>query len=148
MNGLPLTKTNSIKYLGIEIESQLNFNLSAINKFKNVQKSIFSLNFLGLKPLGVCPMLQSFLYKTYCLSQFTYALETSTLNKKTRQYLNIAQNNLLRQFVGLKYYCRISKILNILKILNFEKLYLKSKLSFIKSIKYNELSCIIFNQLL
>ena len=126
MNGLPLKKTNSIKYLGIEIEKKLNFNLSAINKFKNVQKSIFSLNFLGLKPLGVCPMLQFFLYKIYCLSQFTYALETSTLNKKTRQYLNIAQNNLLRQFVGLKYYFHISKILN------FEKLYLKSKMYLFK----------------
>ena len=79
LNGLPLVKTNKIKYLGVEIESQLDFDSSALNKFKNVQKSIFSLTFLGLKPLGVSPMLQSFLYKTYCLSQFTYAIETSTL---------------------------------------------------------------------
>jgi len=35
-----------------------------------------------------------------------------------------------------------------LKILNFEKLYIKSKLSFIKSIKYNELSLYIFKSLI
>ena len=91
LNGLPLVKTNKIKYLGVEIESQLDFDLSALNKFKSVQKSIFSLTFLGLKPLGVSPMLQSFLYKTYCLSQFTYALETSTLKKKLVNILIFAK---------------------------------------------------------
>ena len=35
-----------------------------------------------------------------------------------------------------------------MKILNFEKLYIKSKLSFIKSIKYNELSLYIFKSLI
>ena len=67
--------------------------------------------------------------------------------KKTREYLNICQNNLIRQIIGLHKYCHISKILNALKILNFEKLYIKSKLSFIKSIKYNELSLYIFKSL-
>ncbi len=82
LNGLPLPKTNTFKYLGVEFDKSLDFDLGSINKFKNVQKSIFSLSFLGLKPLGVSPFLQSFLYKTYCLSQFTYALETTTLKKK------------------------------------------------------------------
>ena len=147
LNGLPLTITNKIKYLGVEIENQLDFDLTALNKFKNVQKSIFSLSFIGLKPLAVSPMLQSFLYKTYCLSQFTYALETTTLKKKTREYLKISQNNLIRQIIGLKKFCHISKILNALKIHNFEKLYIKAKLSFIKSLKFNELSLYIFNSI-
>ena len=59
----------------------------------------------------------------------------------------MCQNNLIRQIVGLKKFCHISKILNALKIFNFEKLYIKSKLSFLTSIKFNELSSLIFDYL-
>ncbi len=41
----------------------------------------------------------------------------------------------------------MSKILDALKIFNFEKLYIKSKLSFLISIKFNELSSNIFDYL-
>lgn len=147
LNSLTLPKTNKIEYLGVEIDNNLDFDLGSINKFKNVRKSIFSLSFLGLKPLGISPTLQSFLYKTFCLSQFTYALETTTLKKKTRDYLGVCQNNLIRQIIGLKKFCHISKILDALKIFNFEKLYIKSKLSFLASIKFNELSSNIYDYL-
>ena len=81
----------------------LDFDSIANEKFKNVQKAIFSLDYLGLKPFGISPTLQAFIYKTYCLSQFTYALETTTLIKKTREYLNINQNNLIRMIIGLNF---------------------------------------------
>ncbi len=93
--------TDKIKYLGIEINNKLDFDTLATEKFKNVSKSIFSLSFLCLTPNGINPELKSFLYKTYCLSQFTYSLETTTLRKATRTYLNINQNTLIRQLMGL-----------------------------------------------
>ena len=148
INSLPLQKTNNLKYLGIDIDFTLNFDLIACEKFKNVQKSIFSLSYLGLTPQGVSPTLKSLIYKTYCLSQFTYALETTTLTKKTRDYLNVSQNNLLRQMIGLNKFCHMSKILLALKIHNFEQLYIKSKLSFLNSIKSNELSSMILKSLI
>ena len=147
INGTLLPKTDKIKYLGVEIDSKLNFDLTATEKFKNVQKSIFSMSFLGLSPMGVTPFLQSFIYKTYCLSQFTYALETSTLRQKTRDYLNVCQNNIIRQTIGLNKFCHMSHILSALKIHKFDHLYIKAKLSFINSIKFNELSSSIFNSL-
>ena len=88
-------------------------------KFTNVQKSIFSLSFLGLKPRGVSPNLQAFIYKTYCLTTFTYGLETTTLLKGTRDYLKICQNNLIRQMVGLRRYCLMSNVRKCLKIYDF-----------------------------
>jgi len=135
-----ITNSNEIKYLGIYINSKLDFDKTAMDKFKNVQRSIFSLSFLGLKPMGVSPFLQSFIYKTYCLSTFTYALETSTLKKETIDYLSVSQNNLIRQVIGLKARCHISKVLSVLKIFNFEELYVYSKLCFLNSIKNNFLS--------
>ena len=61
LNGLPLTPSDTIEYLGVEINSNFDFDSTSINKFKKVQKSIFSLSFIGLKPYGISPLLQSFI---------------------------------------------------------------------------------------
>ena len=58
--------------------------------------SIFSLTYLGLNPKGVPLHLQAFIYKTYCLGKFTYALETTTLTQTSIGTLNITQNSLIR----------------------------------------------------
>jgi len=131
--------------LGIDINNDFDFKKTACEKFKKVQKSIFSLSYLGLTPNGVSPFLKSFLYKTYCLSQFTYGLETSTLNVKTRDYLNIAQNNLIRQIIGLEKYCHMTEILKIIQIFKFDELYISTKLSILESLKNNEMAMYIFN---
>jgi hypothetical protein len=145
LNKCLIPKVEKIKYLGVFIDKNLDFDLLANEKFLNVQRSIFSLSFLGLKPFGISPFLQSFIYKTYCLSQFTYALETTTLLKKTRDYLNVSQNNLIRQIIGLPKTCHMTRILKLLKIFNFEELYISSKLSFLTSIKNNSISSAIFD---
>ena len=147
LNKQIIPKVEKLKYLGVFIDKNLDFDLLATEKFLNVQKSIFSLSFLGLKPFGISPFLQSFIYKTYCLSQFTYALETTTLLKGTRDYLNISQNNLIRQIIGLPKTCHMTRLLKLLKIFNFEDLYISTKLSFLDSIKNNCISSDIFNYL-
>jgi hypothetical protein len=139
-----IKKSDKIDYLGISIDNKLDFDTLATDNFKKTQRSVFSLTFMGLKPSSISPFLQAFIYKTYCLSQFTYALETSVLKKKTRDFLNIAQNNLIRQIIGLNKFCHMSRILKCLKVFNFEDLYGYSKMSFIKSIKNNEISNSIF----
>jgi hypothetical protein len=144
LNDTEITKSEKIDYLGISIDKNLDFDQYALDKFKNTQKSVFSLSFMGLKPSSISPILQAFIYKTYCLSQFTYALETTVIKKKTRDYLNVAQNNLLRQIIGLNKYCHMSKILKCLKIFKFEELYICAKLSFINSIKKNLITNSIF----
>ena len=101
-------------------------------------------SFLGLKPNSISLHLQSFIYKTYCLSQFTYSLETTVLNQDTRNYLNISQNNIIRQILGIHKLCHMSQILKCLKIINFEDLYISSKLSFLNSIIQNEITKNIF----
>ena len=123
----------------VKIDSKCDYDSSTTEKFKNVQKAVFSLSFLGLTPNSISPDLQAFMYKTYCLSTFTYALETTTLKKSTIDYLNVCQNNTIRQIIGLKKYCHISKILKCLKLFNMEQLYVFSKICFLNSIKYNSI---------
>lgn len=142
-----MKKSNTIEYLGIDIPANLDFDSIIIKKFSKVQQSFFSLSYLGLKNRIISPFLQSFIYKTYCLSQFTYGLGTVTLNQKTKEYLNIAQNNLIRLMIGLKNKCHMSNILKCLKVFNFEQLYIQSKLSFIETLKYNKLAYEIFRDI-
>ena len=147
LNNNLISKVDSIIYLGVTIDSQLSFNEYAIEKFSKVQNKVFALSFLGLKSNTIPPHLQSFIYKTYCLSQFTYGLESSVLNKTTRDYLSICQNNILRQILGIHSRCHMSKILKSLKIFSFEELYVFSKLCFLNSIKQNTVTSAIFSGL-
>jgi hypothetical protein len=144
MNDNIIPLVDEIVYLGVTLNKSLNFDAISREKFKNVQRSIFSLSFLGLKPRAISPFLQAFIYKTYCLSLYTYSLETTTLTKETKNFLNTAQNNLIRQMIGLSFSCHISKILNCLKIHTFHDLYIKTKLSFIRTLCFNEISNDIF----
>ena len=121
---------DEITYLGVILNKNLNFDTLSREKFKSVQKSIFSLSFLGLKPKAISPFLQAFIYKTYCLSLYTYSLETTALTKDTRNFINAAQNNLIRQIIGLSFSCHILKILDSLESHAFHDLYIKLKLSF------------------
>ncbi len=64
LNNKILNETENIEYIGIKINNKFEFDSLSQEKFLNVQKSIFSLSFLGLTPRGVTPALKAFIYKT------------------------------------------------------------------------------------
>ena len=108
LSNIKLNVVQSLDYLGFVLNTNLDFNPFAIDKFKKVQKSFFSASFLLNKMSLITSSLKSFIFKTFCLSQFTYGLENITLDSKT---LNINQNNLIRQMFNLKSNCNMSGIL-------------------------------------
>lgn len=141
LNGFILKETNQIDYLGFSLDSNLDLNSLALKSFKKVQNSFFGISFLLPKNNPTSsPGFKSFIYKNYCLSKFTYGLEALTLNNKTKDSINTLQNNLIRQMFNLAPFCHMSKILKVLKMFNFEELYIYSKLCFIDTVKYNYLS--------
>ena len=147
INDSLLKKVNNIEYLGFSLNSNLEFNFSTLEKFKQVQKTFFSASFLLDRLNNLTPTLKSYLYKTFCLSKFTYGLENTPLDIKTLKTLNIYQNNLIRQMLKLKYNCHMSNILKVLKVFKIDQLYIFSKLSFISTIKFNTLANKIFNSI-
>ena len=148
LNDIPLNFSNNIKYLGIEFNSNLNFSNFFIKKFQCVTNSYFALNSFGFKPGGINPFLQSFIYKSFCLSRLLYGFEIMTLNKKTLTTLNISQNNIIRYMTGLSKNSHISTTRKILKILSIEDLYFYMKLIFIKNLNNNKICKDIFNYLM
>jgi hypothetical protein len=145
LNNNELKSTDCLKYLGITFNRKLDMNDFAIEKFKTVTKSFFSLNSFGLKPGGLNPFLQAFLYKTFCLSKFLYGLEIMTLNMGTLDKIDLTQNAIVRYIAGLYRTSHISPVLRTLKLFNIRELYLFFKLTFIKNMKKSFICLYIFN---
>lgn len=124
LNNEYLNVVDEIKYLGLYINNKLDYDKFILNKLKLVQKSFFSLYNFGLKPNGLNPNTQAFLYKTYCLSKATYALGCIRLSSSTIKAINIIQNNLIRFSLGLQKYTHISIINKCLKIYDTKTLLL------------------------
>jgi hypothetical protein len=148
LGGLQLPFANSFKYLGLEFTRDLNMSKFFLDKFSRVHKSFFSLNAFGFKTGGVSPFLQSYIYKTFCISRILYGLEIMHLNKKTINMINLSQNTIVRYMTGLSKNSHISDVLKILKIYNIHELYLYMKLIFVKNLKNNFICKKIFEYLL
>ena len=136
---------DKLKILGYEFNSKnLNENEYLIGNFSKVRKSFFSLNKLGMKPCGLNPFLQAFIYNAFCLSKFTYAIEIMNVSIKTLNCLNVMQNNLLRYLLQLGKHNHLSSIQQALKIFSFKHLYYKYKLGFRQQLESYSLSKEIF----
>ena len=148
LNNQKISYTDKFKYLGISFSRDLNMSEFFIEKFQNVKKSFFSLNSFGFKSNGVSPFLQSFVYKSFCISRILNGCEIMSINKKSLKTMNIAQNDLIRYMTGLSRNSHISDTLRILKIFNIFELYSYMKLIFVKNMKSNSICKTIFNYLL
>ena len=63
-----------------------------------------------MKPNGLNPFLQAFLFNSFCLSKLTYAIEIMSVSDKTLNNLNVMQNNLTRYLLELNKHCYLSSI--------------------------------------
>jgi hypothetical protein len=148
LNNSKINYTDKFKYLGLTFSPDLNMSEFFIDKFQNVKKSFFSLNSFGFKYNGVNPFLQSFVYKSFCISRILYGFEIMNINKRTLKKLNTDQNSLIRYMTGLSRNSHISNSLRILKLFNIFELYTYMKLIFVKNLHSNSICKYIFNYLL
>ena len=109
-----LETKDTCKYLGLLVNEDNDGNRIVINKFKSVRKSFFSLNSFGMKPRGLYTFTKSFLYNSFCLPKLTYGMGLYSINKQTRQMLNVNRNNLIRHMLGIPYKTQISYINRVL----------------------------------
>ena len=77
LNNLKINKVDQLGHLGFNLNSDLDFNRVSLYNFKKDQnRFFFFIFFLG-------KLVHLFIYKTFCLSQFTYGHGIVTLNKTT-----------------------------------------------------------------
>ena len=147
LNKIKLAEADSLKILGYTFTKSLRYNENIIDNFSKVKKTFFSLYKFGMRKDGLNPYLQAFIYKTFCVSKITYALELMTIDKKTLNDINLNQNFLIRFMVGISKYSHISEVRSILKIQDFHHLYLSYKVNFMKQLNNNTLTRKIFEYL-
>ena len=146
LNNLSLTYSNNIKYLGIDFTHDLNFSNFFLNKFQSVSNSFFTLTAFGFQQGGINPHLQSFVYKSFCLSRLLYGFEILTVNKSTINKMNVNQNSIIRYMTGLSKKSHISNTRKVLRILSINELNDYMKLIFVKNLKNSKICSEIFNQ--
>ena len=102
MNNIQINFVESFTILGFTFNrNNLKSDKFLISKFNTVRKSFFSLHDFGLRPEGLNPFLQGFIYKTYCLSRLLYSIKKMCVSLKTLKTVNTMQNNLIRYALRL-----------------------------------------------
>lgn len=135
LNEKQINVVDEFVYLGLKINSQLNYNETFIDRFIKTEKSYFSLYKFGMKQNGLDPFTKSHIFKTYSLPKCTYAIGLVHLNKNTLKKINIRQNNTIRNMVSVSHICHVSALNRILKIDKFDMMYNKFIISTIRLLK-------------
>ena len=90
----------SLVHLGILIEKNKFVEDFFCQKFRNVEKSFYSLYGLGCRPDDTHFAKSADIYKKFCHSSFYYGLETNYISETTLKKLNIRQSIMLKNSFG------------------------------------------------
>ena len=142
-----IPKCESFIYLGIPIGSDSFVSEFYSDKMRRVEKSFYSLSGLGCRKNGLNPRNIAFIFKQYCQSIVKYGLENIYLTNSRLRHLNIRQNMLVKNVLGLSLYCRTKPLFQELRIEQFSQLYSKHKVFFMKQIEQNTLTRQLFSYL-
>jgi hypothetical protein len=144
VNGNRICNVEGFEYLGLPLGKN-SFILEFIEeKWKKVEKSMYSLYGLGCKPMGSSPRLISFLFKQYCQSIFRHVLDNVLIPTSLLNELDTRQNLLLKRILGLQKYTHISPLNEALRIESISQIYCKHKIFFLEQIMRSPLCKKIF----
>ncbi|CAF0862194.1 unnamed protein product, partial [Brachionus calyciflorus] len=88
LNGKIVPNVSGFIYLGLPIGNQSYINEFLENKWKSVEKALYSLYGLGCKSKMLNPFLVSFLFKTYSQSIFRYVLDNFLITESKLKELD------------------------------------------------------------
>jgi hypothetical protein len=147
MSDESIPSVNGFIYLGLPIGNNGFVDEYIEEQFKKVQRSIFSLYSMGFKPKMVSPQTMGFVYKQYCQPTFRYCLENIKIPGKKLDELDVRQNTLIKNAIGLNKFVRTTPLLQCLKVESMRQLYKKRKVLFIKSIKQSQVCAYIYEHM-
>ena len=99
-------------------------------KYRDVEKSFFSIRNIGLHIDYINPICLGFIYKCFCQSIFSYGLELVHIGKTLGKELDVRQRILLKNSLGLSKYSRTRPLLDSLGIESITQLYFKFNILF------------------
>ena len=127
-------------HLDLPIGNQTHVEECFCEKFRKVERSLYSLYSLGCNNNGLNFHTIANIYKKFCQSIFYYGLETNFIRKQCLNKINVRQNTLLKNIYGLTKFSRSKALLSVLNIKSIQQLYEEYKVLFVKQLKRNRLS--------
>ena len=132
-----IKKVDNLIHLGMPIGDRKFVEHFFCQKFRNVEKSYYSLYGMGCRPDGLNYYTSADIYKKFCQSSFYYGLETNYISKTTLNYLNIRQNILIKNSFGLNKFTRTTPLLDAINVKSMHHLYDRYQLTFYKQVMRN-----------
>jgi hypothetical protein len=119
LNGKKLDKIENTIHLGLPIGDKLFVNKFLKDKFKNVERSFYPLYSMGCRPNGLDPFIIGELYKTFSQSILLYGFEVLNYSATAINELNIRQNILIKNTIGLSKYVKTTPLFTAPRIRQF-----------------------------
>ncbi|RNA24432.1 hypothetical protein BpHYR1_038884 [Brachionus plicatilis] len=89
LSGIKVQKVNSLFYLGLPIGDHVFKENYWDEKFKKVQKALYSLNGVGCRAFGLEPKILARLYSIYCQPIFNYGIEICHIKKNVGKIIDL-----------------------------------------------------------
>ena len=147
LGGKPIPSSSGFIYLGLPVG-----NVKFVEKFysermSKAERAMYSLKPLGCSPNKLHPYAIGFIFKQFCQSILKFGFEFVHLRKSFLDGLNIRQNLLLKNILGIRHRARFKPLLNELKVEQVNLAYVKHKVFGWKQCVNNQLTLNIFNYL-
>ena len=99
LNQNEIRKVDNLMHLGLPIGNQTHVEEFFCEKFRKVERSLYSLYSLGCNNNGLNFHTIANIYKTFCQSIFYYGLETNFIRKQCLNKINVRENTLLKNIM-------------------------------------------------
>ena len=134
IRGTNIPNVQGFEYLGLPLGTHNYIREFIEEKWKKVEKSMYSLYGLGCKPSVMNPNLVGFLYKQYCQSIFRHVLDNISIPNSILKEFDTRQNILIKRMIGLKKFTHISALNEAVKIESISQIYSKHKIFFLEQL--------------
>jgi hypothetical protein len=128
LNGDCVPRTEGFVYLGLPVGTEEFVEAFYSNKMTKCERALYSLKNIGCNPHKLHPRAIGFIYKQYCQSILKFGFEFVFLRKSFLRKLEIRQNILLKNILGIHHRARFKIVLNTIKVEQVYQLYEKHKL--------------------
>jgi hypothetical protein len=126
--GKKLEVVDSIKYLGVIIQSNFKNNIHVDERISKVNKAWHCLRTIGIDHNALSVKTKIRMYKTYLRPILMYGLDVISLNVNTIETIERIENNLIKKILGISRICHHSDLLNAIHINTFTNTLIINKL--------------------
>jgi len=140
-----IPKSKGFVYLGLPIGGIEFVEDFYLGKMRSCEKTLYSMKNIGCNPSRLHPVDIGFIYKQYCQSILKYGFEFIQLRKTFLDKLDLRQNTLLKNVLGVRHKARFKVVLNAIKVEQVSLAYAKHKVFGWKQCMRNSLTELMFS---